>query len=228
MKKKICSIIIGCLPFNFFRIFLYRLVLGYKISYDTHIGWANIICCDSVSINKGKIGNFNRIQCNSLILDNNAEIRKLNLIRLVNIFHMFEESGVISRNSFIGFFVPWYKDKEDCNIIIGKKSLVTINHSIDATRQVEIGDNVVFGGKNTQIWTHGFDIERNMVTGSVTIGNIDGVYIGSRCTICQGVSICDRVVIGAATCVSKSITESGFYVSSTLIRKSDIKSYEKK
>ena len=224
--KKLIALLIGVCPFGMLRIFLWRLLFNYKISYSSKIGWGNCIYCNRVEIVNGRIGYLNRISCNELVIDN-AEIGRLNLIKLLNCLHLNKGSLVNSNNSLIGLYREneEYKYKNDCNITLGCNSLITVRHEFDATRAIKIGDNVVFGGKDTQIWTHGFDTDRNMVTGGVFIG--DDVYIGSRCTITQGVKICDKTIVGAATCVSKSIDVTGFYVSNELIRKSDFKIYEK-
>lgn len=221
--KKILAIIIGFLPISKIRIFLWRTIFNYHISYDSYIGWANIIICDSVNINNAKIGHFNRIYCGELLMKSKAEIGKLNLIKLVTHFEMLQSSRIESKNTFVGFNINSYIHQDDCFFCLGERSLIKLNNNIDLTRNVTIGNNVVFGGRNTEIWTHGFDIYRHMVTAPVSIGN--DIYIGSRCTICQGVTICDKTVIGAATCVSKSIEDPGFYVSNSLVRKSDIKIY---
>lgn len=222
--KKILALLIGIFPIRIVRIFLWNFFLGYKIDYYAQIGWGNILCCNHAEIQKAKIGNFNRIYTNDLHLENGAEIRRLNLIKLVNSFVMLENSQIVSKNSIVGLFRLNYQKRENCNFILGKDSLVTIANSIDVTDSVTIGNNVVFGGKDTQLWTHGFDVKRNMVTGPIVVG--DDVYVGSRCTICQGVTIADNTVIGAATCVPTSIKEPGFYVSNQLVKKGEIKIYE--
>lgn len=225
--KKLISCLIGFVPGNRLRIFFWRVFLKYDISYDSRIGWGNIIYCGSVAIKTGKIGPFNQIFVNELRMNKGSEIRKFNRFKLVNRISMDEDSHINNRNSVVGLFVSSNQHRDDCNFYLGRHSLITHCHNLDCTDEIYIGDNVVFGGKGSQVWTHGFDIFRNMVTGSVTVGIAGGggIYVGSRCTICQNVSICDRTVIGAATCVSKSIVDSGFYVSNQLIRKGEIKDY---
>ena len=82
--KKIFALVIGLLPFNCIRILAMKIFLHYKISNDSHIGWGNMICCKNVYINKAHIGNFNRISCNSLTLEEGAEIRRFNTVKLLN------------------------------------------------------------------------------------------------------------------------------------------------
>lgn len=79
------------------------------------------------------------------------------------------------------------------------------------------------GGVGTTLWTHGFDINRVKIQSPVIIGN--NIYVGTNSIICQGVKVVDNVVVGAGTVVSRSINESGFYVSNTLLRKSAVANY---
>lgn len=48
------------------------------------------------------------------------------------------------------------------------------------------------------------------ISGKVNAG--DRVYLGTNASIIEDIKICDDVVIGAAACVAKNITESGTYV----------------
>ncbi len=221
--RKVLALLIGVLPLNVIRISMYKLLMGYKIDYQSYVGWGNYILCESVSLSSAKIGRFNRILVNSLILHNGSEIRTNNNIKLLNRITLKDNSLIISSNDIIGLFNEKNPEKEYSIFELGYKSLITSKHHIDATDIVSIGDNVVLGGVGSSIWTHGFDICRNRVQAPVYIGN--DIYIGAGVTICQGVRIADKVVIGAATCVSRSVRESGFYVSNQLIKKTMIKYY---
>lgn len=141
-----------------------------------------------------------------------------------NKIHLYKRAEFHNRNEVIGFYKNIYKDRDNCILILGENSLITHKHMIDITDIVTIDNNVVLGGRPSELWTHGFDIYRNMITGPITIGN--DIYIGSRCTIYQNVYIHDNVVVGASTCVSKNINEKGFYVSNQLLRKGDVKKYK--
>ena len=112
----------------------------------------------------------------------------------------------IGDNTFIGPFVEIQKD-----VKIGKNCKVQ-SHSF-ICKLVTIGDNTVIA--------HGVMFINDLfATGSpangdknlwksTTIGN--NVSIGSNATILP-VSICDHVVIGAGSVVTKNITEAGIYV----------------
>lgn len=84
---------------------------------------------------------------------------------------------------------------------------------------IKIGDNTLFAGVGTQVWTHSFYLEdsgkgRHRIDGSVSIGN--NVNISSRCIICCGVKIADSIIIGANSCISKDLKSKGLYVNQEL------------
>ncbi|MCU8205253.1 acyltransferase [Vibrio vulnificus] len=81
---------------------------------------------------------------------------------------------------------------------------------------IKIGNDVMIGPE-VMILTGGHDYknralllrEQKILTAPVSIGN--DCWIGSRVIILPGVSICDRVIVGAGSVVSKSIQEPGIY-----------------
>ena len=222
--KKLLGGVICLIPLNFLRILLYRVFMGYDIDFKSKIGMFNIISCEEVKIQHAVIGNFNVIKTEKLYMKAGSKIRMMNNIKLMNEVFMEEGSEINRRNAIIGAYTSWNTDKDKCKLRLGFRSLLTNQCSVDCTNTVNIGADVVLGGKQTQVWTHGFDVERHMISKPITMGN--NIYIGSRSIVCQGVTIVDNVVIGAGTCVSKSITESGFYVSNQLVRKSDVRQYK--
>jgi acetyltransferase-like isoleucine patch superfamily enzyme len=222
--KRFILIFISLVPFNKIRIFFYRSLLNYKVDYSCKIGMFNLIDCQKFKAKRNLlIKNFNLIYAKHFICGENITIGRFNRIRYLESLILHSNSKIISNNVISGtrnYFSPF------TNVFyfgIGSTSLLTTNHYIDCTGKVIIGSNVVFGGRNSGVWTHGFDTKRTMVLGDVIIGN--NVYVGSNSKILQGVTICNDVSIGAGTIVSKSITESGFYVSSQLIRKASLADY---
>lgn len=223
MLKKVIILFIGFIPLNSLRIFFYKTILKYKIENTVMIGMFNYIHCDECILKNSKIGSFNRIICKQLIMDDNSEIGNVNNVKFLKYVELKKSSMIRSRNIIVGttnYFSPF---TDVFVFVIGENSLLTSNHYLDCSGKIIIGSNVVFGGIGSEIWTHGFDIKRNMIVGDVVIGN--NIYVGSRSMILQNVVICDNVSIGAGTIVSKSIFESGFYISSNLIRKSDCADY---
>lgn len=151
----------------------------------------------------------------------NSVIKSRNVIKRIDSFILENNSSIVSSNHFIGTSLNL---KRNLQFSLGEGSVITSNHYFDFVDNIILGSNVVIAGNQTQIWTHGFDVKRNMISAPITLGN--NIYIGSRCLILLGVEICDNVSIGAGTCVSRSISESGFYVSQNLLRKADCQSFE--
>ncbi|MEI6852595.1 MAG: acetyltransferase [Bacteroidota bacterium] len=84
-----------------------------------------------------------------------------------------------------------------CNIKIGKHAQLNLHSTIG--HDCVIGDFFTAGpGTN--------------VSGICTFGN--NVYFGTNASVKQGISICDDVVIGMGSVVTKNITEPGIYVGS--------------
>jgi acetyltransferase-like isoleucine patch superfamily enzyme len=222
MLRKVVICTISFMPFNYGRIFLYRILLGYKIDWGCKIGMFNYIECTNANLSESNIGILNYIHVGNLTMEN-SEIGKLNKIKFLKTLKMEANSLIRSRNVILGtagLFSPY---PDVFNFKIGKNSLVTSNHYFDCTANIRIGNNVVFGGINSQVWTHGFDKNRTMILGSVEIQ--DDIYIGSNVMILQNVKIVSDVSIGAGCIVSKDIIEDGFYVSSSLVRKGDVVDY---
>jgi acetyltransferase-like isoleucine patch superfamily enzyme len=156
-------------------------------------------------------------------MEHESEINNKNRIFRVNNFTMKVHASIVSSNLFFGGYADFFPYKEYSSFLIGAKSRITSAHHFDITDSITIGTNVVFGGIHSSVWTHGFDIQRTMIQSPVTVGN--NIYIGSGSIICQGVDVADNSIIAAGTVVSKSIIESGFYISNQLMKKSNIQSY---
>lgn len=102
---------------------------------------------------------------------------------------------------------------------LGNGSKITAAHALDCTKSILFGDYSILAGKSSQIWTHGYVHEneapkRYRVDGIVRIGN--NVYLGSSVIVTGGVTICDNASVGVGTCVTKHLTEPGFYISGAL------------
>ena len=126
-----------------------------------------------------------------------------------------------NRNSLIGTTDPAITNTERNSFVLNELSLITHRHYFDLSYGISIGKNVVFGGEQTQCWTHGYDYNRNLKGGTVILG--DDIYIGSRSIILPNITISNKVTIAAGTVVHKSITKSGVYASNNLMLK---KAYE--
>lgn len=217
--KNIISFIFTLFPFSKLRIFLLNLFPSNKITFNSHIGFCNYIDAKKLHIVNSTIGSFNRIIGLNIYLENSS-VGKLNVIKYVDNY-ILEDSMIYNRNSFIGTIDDSITETDKNNFIMQKKSLITHRHYFDLSFGITIGKNVVFGGEETQCWTHGYDCNRILKGGPIVMG--DNIYVGSRSMVLPNTTITNKVTIAAGTIVHKNITNSGVYASNNLMLK---KSYE--
>lgn len=210
--KIVLSFLISLTPINALKIFFYRILLGYKISYNSKVGFFNIILSKEVTLQQAKIGSFNFIKVKKLKMQKNAWINKFNRIKNVNILDLNEKAIIFSWN-FVAGIPELSTDKEmdfsKQNLVLGKTSELLRSNYIDLTYEVIIGDNVVFGGNGSEIWTHGYDQNRNFQKGSVVFGN--SIFIGTNCIFTKSINISDNVIVAPGSVIYKSITMAGTY-----------------
>lgn len=225
--KTLIAIAIAIVPFTCFRIFFYNTLLGYNISYTAKVFPLNFLLCNSLKVEGGGgfYGYFNIIKdVNKFNIGKNAKVRSFNRFQNFDTCTLQEDALIVSKNEFFGTSknISPFKDYE--NIVIGSKTIITRGHSFDLSDEIIIGKDVTFGGSGIQVWTHGFDLEHTKIQASVRLG--DNCYVGSRSLIMPGVQVCDSASFGAGTIVSKSVIESGFYTSSNLVKRTDLKYYK--
>jgi acetyltransferase-like isoleucine patch superfamily enzyme len=217
--RRFIAVFITLLPFNFLRILFYRYLLGYKISFGSSIKPFNVILCKNFTMASGAkmgFGNF-LMNIDSVELSSYSVVGRLNKFRDFHSLVLGEYSVIRNKNLIFGTSFNFSPFKSNEKLIIGHHSNITSRHSFDLSDEIRIGNNVTLGGSETQLWTHGFDLERTKIQAPIFIG--DNCYFGSRCLIMLGCTICDQVSIGAGTTVSKSIENPGFYTSSSLVFK---------
>lgn len=223
MARKILLLLVAMMPFNKLRIILYRSLFNYRISFDSRIGMLNYLNLSECDITGGSIGRLNMIRARSLKMELGSHIDRFSRFTDVNNIGLGVNSRIMTRNRFIGTPPGLTPFKNYENFSVGRDSNLTSGHLFDLSDSITVGDDVTFGGRGTEVWTHGFDLNHVKIQAPVVVGN--NVYVGSGCIIMPGAKIADSVSIGGGTVVAKSITASGFYVSSQLIRKSDAPDY---
>jgi len=212
IARRLGLVIISILPIAIVRHFFYRLFFGYQINGNSQIGMFNYLSCREVVLQDAVIGSFNMIIVSKLTMASGSFILRRNRIKHLNLLAI-KEGGLINMGNFIGA----QRTNEGLfkfdsqNLILGKKSEILRNNYFDVVRPIIIGDNVVFGGQGSEIWTHGFEVDRTMLVGGVTFG--DDIFIGSKCIFTKNVDVVSNVTIGPGSTIYKSINESGFYSS---------------
>lgn len=139
------------------------------------------------------IGNYSRLGNNTEILGNNVSFGE----------HLFHSSGLKIGGGG--------RQHPDANFSIGDRCTIH-NNFINVCEPVVIGHDVGLSPE-TSILTHGYwlsVLEGYPATFSgVRIGN--GVIVGYRSLIMMGVDIADYCVVGAQSCVTKSLSAKGVY-----------------
>lgn len=217
--RTIGVVLVALMPGNFLRIWLYRLFFGYHIDWNARLGWMALLDVRECRISGGRIGTFNQVSARSLTMAPGSVVGRLNRFKDVNEISLGEGCAIVARNRFIGPRRGLTPFERYSNISVGRHSVVVTGHYFDLSDSITLGDDVTVGGRGIEFWTHGFDLSHIKIQGPITVG--DQVYFGSGSKVLPGVTVTDRVLIGAGTVVAKSITESGTYVSSQLIRKGE-------
>jgi UDP-3-O-[3-hydroxymyristoyl] glucosamine N-acyltransferase len=192
-------------------------IFGHKVALDAKIGFSLILCEKLYLAKKSRIGHFNLIVIKKLLILDSGYIGPMNYCKGPFYLIFKQKASIGSRN-----VITRSNNNLVCKFTsfkIGVFGKLTADHRVDCMSSVSIGCNTTIAGSGTQIWTHGYYHEpkgsgRFRVDGRVVIG--DNVYIGSRCVISMGVSICDSVTIGSLSSVAKSISMPGLYVSQPL------------
>jgi acetyltransferase-like isoleucine patch superfamily enzyme len=218
--RKLGLILVAILPFSGLRIGLYRLFFGYDIDGTSRIGWLNLIDVHRCRVRGARIGFLNEISGQSLDMRPGSSVGRFNRFKFVNEIVIGENTTVTARNRFIGPQPGLTPYENYSSIHLGRDTVVVSGHYFDLSDTVTIGDDVTVGGRGSEFWTHGFDLHHVKIQAPIRIGS--RVYFGSGCRVMPGISVTDRVLVAAGTVISKSIADSGTYVSSQMQRKGDV------
>ncbi len=113
-----------------------------------------------------------------------------------------------------------YTVKNPDKVVINGALIINDYVYINGFGGIEFGDNVILsaGSKivstGLKITDGGFDNVH--VSGKIIIGN--NVQIGAGAIVLQGVNICDNVILGAGSILTKNIDEPGIYVGNPAIK----------
>ncbi len=196
MTKFFISIIICLIPSNILRIYLLNFLKNYEVDFDSHIGFGTIILARKATIKNSKIGFLNIINVKCFDTDN-SNIANLNIIKKFYKFKVSKGSIIGSYNKIIG------KNINEGSLIMNKSQFSTEN-LINVNNEFSVGENVVFGGKNSKINVG--------LTNKPTIIK-NNVYFGTSVFVIAGIKIQEGTLIGAGSVVTKNIEKNGLYVS---------------
>lgn len=183
-------------------------IKNYKIGFS-------IVLADEIVLDSGaKIGHFNIIICKQLRMGKGAKIGHFNYIHGNDtVFEIKEKARIENRNKFTGLT----ENRSVCFCLQNEAHIIG-SHFFDLSDSITIGKYSCVAGSGTQFWTHSFFIDSKgkavKVVGEICIGNC--CYIGAKSCVLLGTTITDNVTVGAMSCVSKSLNNSGFYYSQPL------------
>tara|TARA_R110001599_G_scaffold199274_1_gene396050 strand:- start:2000 stop:2647 length:648 start_codon:yes stop_codon:yes gene_type:complete len=182
--KLLLSRLIGLMPTNKVRCFLYRTLLNYKI-YQSYIGRGTILAVDHAELTECAIG----------VKNNFVGPMRITIMKGASIGPM---------NDF--YCGEWVKEERfksenyDSCLYIGINTLITSNHFFDVAGSFSLGNYSWVAGKSSQFWTHGAGVkDRN-----INIG--EHCYIGSAVRFAPGSLVGDNCIVGLGSIATKKIT----------------------
>lgn len=174
--KKIILLLAVILP-NVLKISIYKRLFKWEIGDNVKIG-------------------LSYIDCDKVIIKDNAKIGHFNRIRTLKHFELGEKSTLGKLNRIFGGNYENWVD----TFIVGDGTGITSNHIFDSGGGIFIGDRVIIAGISSQMWTHSVNLEENIfVTKPITIKS--RVYIGSSVLLSPGVIIPSRTTVGLGAVV---------------------------
>lgn len=216
MKEIFVGFFCFLMPSSRFKNWLLS-ISGWQIGKDCRIGFSWVSAKRVRLADGARIGHANLIMVDALFLGNNAYIGHFNRVTGPLWLVLDEQAGIGNQNKIVRakHGVSW--GHAICRL--GKWSKITVEHVVDCTRSVTIGDYSILAGRGSQLWTHGYlhapqGLDRFRIDGSIRIGN--NVYIGSACVFNAGVRVADAITVGASSCIARSLEVPGLYVSQPL------------
>lgn len=215
MKRYITGVLCFLLP-SFFLRHVLRL-LGHRVGRKAKIGFSFLLVTKIEIHDSVRIGHFNLILNEKLVLYDKSIIGYLNILKGPFTLVLYTKAALGNKNYITR--APNGITYGESYLTLGELTKVTTGHHLDLTRSVTFGDFSILAGIRSQIWTHGYyhaahGKDRIRIDGEIRIGN--NVYIGSGCILNPGVKVADSVHIGSGSVISKNLLKQGMYVSQGL------------
>ena len=180
--RRIVATVVGHLPSNLLRCFLYRRILGYRIR-RSRIGFGSVLNVISFEAEGVRIGGFNRFA-------GPMDIR------------LGRGTLIGDRNSFLCSSWTASDARFRRTLDVGEDCLITGMHFFDVSGLIRLGAGSWIAGRGTEIWTHGAGSTSN----EVAIGS--RTYVGSACRFAPGGSVGDRCLVAIGSVVTSKIEAS--------------------
>lgn len=189
---------IGILP-SFLKKFIYRMK-GYSIGKDVSIGFGAVIIGKKVTIeNNAKIGLATVIRAKEITIERFASIGSFTFIDTGKL-RIGEDARINEQVIIGGMQTP------NSSLDLGKRTIIMEYSFINTTMPIKIGDDTGIGG-HCLLFTHGSWLSCldgfPVSFAPITIGK--QVWLPWRIFIMPGVTIGDKVVIGANSLVANDV-----------------------
>lgn len=184
------SLAVGLLPPSRTKNWLLTRRPGWTIAPSARVGYNFFVRVDNVSLAAGAhLGTANLIwNMRSLELGERAVLSRLNWVSSSPMFHAADPDAVTDAGT----------------LRIDADAVVQARNHLDCSGGISIGRFVLIGGHSVEILTHSITIEdAAQVMRGVQIG--DYSFVGTRCLVLAGADICDHVVVGAGSTVTKPV-----------------------
>lgn len=189
---------VGILP-SFIKKLYYK-AKGYKIGKNVSIGIGSVVIGKNVVIEEGvKIGLASIIRANDIKIERYATIGSFTVIDTGKL--RIGEDARINEQVIIGGMKTPHSSLD-----LGKRTIIMEYSFINTTMPITIGDDTGIGG-HCLLFTHGSWLNQlegfPVAFAPITLGK--SVWLPWRVFIMPGVTIGDKVVVGANSLISKSV-----------------------
>lgn len=179
--RRLLAGLIAVLPFNSWRLALYRHLLGYRIGRGTRIAALTLIDCQHVAVGERcRIGPLNFISVHAFEMADDAKILSFN----------FFGRGLAEGGRYQGTFS------------LGARSAIHWRHFFDVRYDIRVGSDGIIAGKSACFWTHSGGLLRR---GPITVG--DRCYVGSHALFAPATYIADGCTVAMGSVVAARFEE---------------------
>jgi len=190
----------GLLPSSVAKL-CYRIFFGYKIGKRARIGFSLIDAKECEIADDVTIGHFNIfVGTKKLSIGEHTRIGMLNILRGGDEIRIGRYCEILRLNEINSIPDPEVINENDPRFILGDASMLGASHKLDFTDRIEIGRNVIIGGRNSTFWSH-----NRQMTAPIEVG--DFCYLGSEIRVAPGCSIPRFTVVGMGSVLTKQFTD---------------------
>ena len=186
---------------SFLKVLVLRHIFKMRIGRGVRIGFSVVVPKGGQIGDRARIGHFNLIAgMQELTLGEDIIIGHFNIV-LGGSKVTLGDGAMIGRfNEINSILNPLVRGAPVPELKLGRRAMITAWHKIDFTDKVELGENVVFAGRLSNVWTH-----NRQDVAPVCIG--DRCYVGSGIQMVPGSRLGADCVIGLGSIITKQFDQ---------------------